>query len=84
MSITDLVIIFGIASFMALGFRDGLFKKIYSLIGFWGGLVLAIKFMSPFSEGIGHSFDVSIEVSLILAFFVIFLIVPATMRCLFI
>ncbi len=73
MTMIDMLIIFGITLFVALGFRDGLFKKMYSLLGFWGGLILAIKFMSPFSEVIAAGFDFSTEVCLILAFFIIFL-----------
>ena len=74
MTTTDILIIFGITLFMALGFRDGLFKKIYGILGFWGGLVIAIKFMSPFSETLGEWFDFSTEVCLVLAFFIIFLL----------
>ena len=74
MTTTDLLIIFGIVLYIALGFRDGIFKKIYGILGFWGGLILAIKFMSPFSETIGNWLDFSTEVCLVLAFFIIFLL----------
>src|SRR5689334_7675016 len=74
MSGIDLLIIFGIVLYMALGFRDGLFKKIYGILGFWGGLILAIKFMNPFSEIVAQWFDFSAEVCLVLAFFIIFLL----------
>ncbi|HTK83344.1 MAG TPA: CvpA family protein [Bacteroidota bacterium] len=74
MSGIDLLIIFGIVLYMALGFRDGVFKKIYGILGFWGGLILAIKFMNPFSETVAQWFDFSTEVCLVLAFFIIFLL----------
>ncbi|HJW28239.1 MAG TPA: CvpA family protein [Saprospiraceae bacterium] len=71
---TDVLIILGIVLYMALGFRDGLFKKIYGILGFWGGLILAIKFMNPFSETLGQWLDFSTETCLVLAFFIIFLV----------
>ncbi len=75
MATVDIFIIIGISLYIALGFRDGLSKKIYSILGFWGGLILAIKYMNPFSEVIGQWFDYSTEVCLVLAFFIIFLLV---------
>lgn len=74
MTPVDYFIIFGVASSMALGFRDGFFKKLYGILAFWGGLILAVKFMDPFSETILEWFDFSMEVCMILAFFIIFLL----------
>jgi uncharacterized membrane protein required for colicin V production len=74
MSLTDVLIIIGIILYVALGFRDGFFKKIYGILGFWGGLILAIKMMDGFSEFISEMFDFSPEVCLVLAFFIIFLL----------
>lgn len=71
---TDVLIIIGILLYMLLGFRDGLFKKIYSILGFWGGLILAIMYMDPFSELVEDWFDFSPEVCLVLAFFIIFFV----------
>ncbi len=71
--ITDILIVLGIVLFVILGFRDGLFKKIFSILGFLGGLVCATKFMGPLASYIEGWLNFSEESSLILAFFLIFM-----------
>lgn len=73
MNTTDILIIIGISFFVVVGFRDGFFKKVFGFFGFWGGLIAAIKFMDPVSELLRGWIDLSIEVAVIIAFFVIFL-----------
>ncbi len=72
---TDILIIVGILLFIVLGIRDGLFKKIFGILGFLGGLICATKFMVPFSNVIIDWIGFSEEVSIILAFFIIFIII---------
>lgn len=74
MTVIDILILIGLLLFMVLGFRDGLLKKIFGILSFWGGLIIATKLMVPvgdlFTEWIGFSN----EVSLIIAFAFLFLI----------
>lgn len=75
MNITDILILLGLLVFIVIGFRDGFFKKVFGIIGFWGGLIVATKFMDPLGEIISASLGFSDEISLILAFFSIFLVI---------
>jgi uncharacterized membrane protein required for colicin V production len=72
MNTTDILIIVGILFFVALGVRDGFFKKLYGIIGFIGGLVAATKFMTPLADIFVESLGISLEGALIFAFFIIF------------
>jgi uncharacterized membrane protein required for colicin V production len=72
MNTTDILIIVGILFFVALGVRDGFFKKLYGIIGFIGGLVAATKFMSPLADIFVESIGISRDGALIFAFFIIF------------
>jgi membrane protein required for colicin V production len=83
MTTTDIGIIIGIILYMLLGFRDGFFKKVFGILGFWGGLILAIKFMSPLSEYLMEWMSFSDDVSLILAFFLIFLFVVVAVNLMY-
>lgn len=73
MTFLDILIIIGLSLFMLLGFRDGLFKKIFGIFSFWGGLVLATIFMNDFGIIIGNWLDIPSDVANILSFFLIFL-----------
>jgi membrane protein required for colicin V production len=70
---TDILIIVGILLFVVLGFRDGFFKKIFGILGFLGGLICATKFMQPLGNYIASSLNFTLETSLIVAFFAIFI-----------
>ena len=83
MNITDIAIVIGICLYMLLGFRDGFFKKIFGILGFWGGFIFAILYMDSVSEVIESWFDFSTEVSLVLAFFVILLFVVVIVNLLY-
>ncbi|MBA4311371.1 MAG: hypothetical protein C0417_01955 [Chlorobiaceae bacterium] len=72
MNITDILIAIGVLFFVALGVRDGFFKKLYGIIGFIGGLVAATKFMSPLAEIFVESLGISHDGAMIFAFFIIF------------
>jgi uncharacterized membrane protein required for colicin V production len=72
MNSIDIFIIIGISLFIVLGYRDGFFKKVFGILGFWAGFILAIKFIDPVSSLISEWMGYSVEVSLVFAFFVIF------------
>ena len=74
MNSVDILIIVGISLFIVLGYRDGFGKKIFGILGFWLGFILAIKLIDPVSGMFESWFDASVEVSLVLAFFAIFLV----------
>ena len=83
MNTLDILIIGGISLYIVLGFRDGIFKKFLGILGFWGGFVLAVKFMSPFSEVIAEWLDLSTEAALIVAFFAILLVAVISVNILY-
>jgi membrane protein required for colicin V production len=73
MSLIDILILVGLVLFMALGFKDGFFKKVFGILGFLAGLIFATKFMNPIGEKIMQWLDFSQDTSHILAFLLIFL-----------
>lgn len=75
MNITDILILLCLLVFIVIGFRDGFFKKVFGIIGFWGGLIVATKFMAPLGDLVSSWINSSEEISLILAFFSLFLFV---------
>jgi membrane protein required for colicin V production len=76
----DALILIGLLIYMVLGFRDGFFKKIFGVLGFWGGLICATKFF-PLAGGMIISWlDLSKETAFILAFFLIFLLVSLVLN----
>ncbi len=77
MNYLDILIIVGIALSVLLGVRDGFFKKIFGILGFVGGLVLATKYMSDGGDYIRSWIGFSNDTSSILAFFILFIAVVA-------
>lgn len=75
MTVTDILILLGLLMFIIIGFRDGFMKKVFGIIGFWGGLIIATKFMGPLGDKVVEWFGFSDEISLITAFFAIFLFI---------
>lgn len=73
MNVTDILILAGILVFVLLGFRDGLLKKIFGILGVLGGLICATKFMSTVADFIEPWLNVGQETLLIFAFAAIFL-----------
>lgn len=72
MTFVDIGILIGFVFFAVLGFRDGFFRKVYAVLGFWGGLILATKFMKPVGKSFIKVLETGPELSFILAFFLIF------------
>ena len=75
MGTIDIMIILGMIFFMVLGFRDGFMKKLYGIIGFWVGLITATQLMPFVGMRFANLFSMTKELSHIVAFCVIFLIV---------
>ena len=73
MSITDILIIVGILVYVALGVRDGFFRKMYGIIVLLVGLIAATKLMAPFSGFLINSMEFSEATSIFLAFFSVFI-----------
>jgi|ERR1041384_1908718 uncharacterized membrane protein required for colicin V production len=75
MNVTDILILLGLAAYLLLGFRDGFLKKVFAILGLWGGLVIATKYMVPLGDQYTAWFGTSDELSEILAFATLFLAV---------
>jgi uncharacterized membrane protein required for colicin V production len=75
MTITDILIIVAVALFVVLGIRDGFFRKIFGILGFLGGLICAAKFMTILSDVFIEAIGLSKDISMIIAFFTIFIVV---------
>ena len=75
MTTVDILIIVTVGLFMALGFRDGLLKKIFAIMGFFTGLICATKFMIPAGEFLARWASLSKENSNVFAFFLIFVLI---------
>lgn len=75
MNLVDILIIIGLILYMILGYRDGVMKKVFGILGFWAGLIVATKYM----EFVGHYFmnwfDLEESVAYVLSFACIFTLV---------
>jgi membrane protein required for colicin V production len=80
MNVTDILILLGLAAYMVLGFRDGFLKKVFAILGLWGGLVIATKYMVPVGEMFAGWFGSSDEISVVLAFACLFLAVTVVVN----
>jgi membrane protein required for colicin V production len=75
MGLVDGLIVLGVLFFMILGFRDGIIKKIYGIVGFWAGLLVATECMYIVGQKLIDLLGFSKEISHILAFCGVFLVV---------
>lgn len=71
----DIIILTGLALYLVLGFRDGFFKKIFGILGFWCGLILAGKFMVSLGDILYSSLGVTKDTAYVLAFALLFVLV---------
>ncbi len=71
----DVLIALSLLMYIVLGFRDGFFKKLFGIIGFWGGLICATKFFPAFGDVLRGWLDFSKDTSYVLAFLLIFLVI---------
>jgi uncharacterized membrane protein required for colicin V production len=74
----DILIIVGITAYGVLGFRDGALKKMFSIIGFWGGLICATKLMYPLGSSFSQWFNLNKVTSNFVAFYLIFVLITGT------
>jgi membrane protein required for colicin V production len=75
MNVTDILILLGLAAYLVLGFRDGFLKKVFAILGLWGGLVIATKYMAPVGDMYAGWFGWADEISVVIAFASLFLAV---------
>ncbi len=80
MNVTDILVLLGLAAYMLLGFRDGFLKKVFAILGLWGGLVIATKYMVPLGDQYTAWFGFGDELSDILAFASLFLAVSVVVN----
>jgi uncharacterized membrane protein required for colicin V production len=83
MNLIDLFIFLAVLLAGVLGYRDGFFRKIFGTLGFLVGLVVATTYMGALGRRLTDWFSFSIEISYILAFFVLFLSVIVLQNVLF-
>jgi len=70
-----LLILGGLLLFGFIGYRYGLFKKIFALLGLLLGLILATKCMTPCGRLLVRWFGFSEEVAYVIAFFWVLLLI---------
>lgn len=74
MNAIDVLVLLGVIFFALLGVRDGFFKKVYGVLGFWIGLIVATMCMYPVGAAFAEWFELTREMSHIIAFCSLFLI----------
>ncbi|MBI1807265.1 MAG: CvpA family protein [Ignavibacteria bacterium] len=80
MNTADISILLGILFFVVLGFRDGFLKKLFTALGFLGGLIIATKFMSDLGAVFSSWLNFSPDSALVMAFFTIFMFAIITVN----
>lgn len=68
----DILILAGLISATALGFKDGFFRKLYGVLNIIGGLAASLFLYRLVGGWFSNWFELSLEISRILAFTVIF------------
>jgi membrane protein required for colicin V production len=72
MVLLDLLIILILVGSTLLGIKDGFFKKVFGVLGFWAGFVLATKFMGVVAEWLMGWLDMGSDAAHILGYALIF------------
>jgi membrane protein required for colicin V production len=80
MVMLDLLIILILVASTLLGIKDGFFKKVFGVLGFWGGFVLATKYMNVVAQWIISWIDMESDTAHILGYAIIFTAVVVTMN----
>lgn len=80
MNFTDILILLGMLAYMLLGFRDGFLKKVFAILGLWGGLVIAAKYMALVADQFTAWLGLSAEIANILAFACMFIAVTVVVN----
>lgn len=72
MVLIDLFIILILVASTLLGIKDGFFKKVFGVLGFWGGFVLATKYMDIVGGWLIGWLEIDSAVAHILGYAIIF------------
>jgi uncharacterized membrane protein required for colicin V production len=71
----DTIIILGILFYVGLGFRDGFIKKVYGIVGFWAGLIIAAESMYYVGQKLVEMVGLSKELGHVIGFCAVFMII---------
>ena len=72
MVLIDLLVILILVASTLLGVKDGFFKKVFGVLGFWGGFVLATKYMGLVAGSLISWLDMESDTAHILGYAIIF------------
>jgi membrane protein required for colicin V production len=72
MVLLDLLIILILVGSTLLGIKDGFFKKVFGVLGFWAGFILATKYMGLVAGWLKGWLDMGSDAANILGYAVIF------------
>jgi membrane protein required for colicin V production len=72
MVMLDLLIILILVGSTILGIKDGFFKKVFGVLGFWGGFVLATKYMGVVAQWLISWLELESDTAHILGYALIF------------
>ncbi|HSG27027.1 MAG TPA: CvpA family protein [Candidatus Krumholzibacterium sp.] len=75
MVLIDLFVILILVSSTLLGIKDGFFKKVFGVLGFWGGFVLATKYMDIVGGWLISWLELDTAVAHIIGYAIIFTVV---------
>lgn len=71
----DIIVFLAVLLFLLLGYKDGFFRKVFSILSFFIGFIIAIKLMGPFGRLIIEWFEFAPYFSYPVAFFTILIAV---------
>ena len=71
----DILVVVSVVLFTLLGFKDGFFRKLYGILSFFVGFIVATKLMGPFGKLILGWFEFSPIFSYSVAFLTVLLVV---------
>ncbi len=72
MVLLDLLIVLILVASTILGIKDGFFKKVIGVLGFWGGFVLATKYMGVVAQWLISWLEMESDTAHILGYALIF------------
>ncbi len=72
MVVLDLLIILLLIASTLLGVKDGFFKKVFGVLGFWTGFVLATKYMGVAAQSLMSWLDMGSDTAHIIGYAAIF------------
>jgi membrane protein required for colicin V production len=75
MNYVDILVAVSVVLFTLLGFKDGFFRKLFGILSFFVGFIVATKLMGPFGKLIMGWFEFAPIFSYSFAFFAILMVV---------